>query len=260
MKYLQLLVLTFILVYTTNLSANVIICNNSAESACLEYVAVSYDRGSSWMDVFKVDVDFSEEKVKFTLLANKKMKKEPLYSLGTFQGMEWEITTESGKIVHNKIEVKNNKIYFNDELNVVLPVKINMVAVKLPDFGGQVIFLNINQKNTYIGSLTPVMRLAAITAGVLKKSPDVRKKKEKVRIYLMPNPIRSSEKLTLKSNVEVEKIEIFDIRGNLILLDDKNWKGEKSVRINRFSQGVYFVRIHFYESDKIVTKKIIVLM
>jgi hypothetical protein len=68
------------------------------------------------------------------------------------------------------------------------------------------------------------------------------------KINIFPNP--TSGKLTIVSNLQIEKVEIIDLVGNLIDIFDQN-----IIDINPFQSGVYFLNI--YTKNQKISKRII---
>ena len=67
---------------------------------------------------------------------------------------------------------------------------------------------------------------------------------------IFPNPIQ--ETLTIQSNLEISKIEIYDCIGKLILKE----KGIEKINLSNLKQGIYLLKI-FGENGKIETNKIL---
>ncbi|MCK4664814.1 MAG: T9SS type A sorting domain-containing protein [Bacteroidales bacterium] len=74
-------------------------------------------------------------------------------------------------------------------------------------------------------------------------------------IYIYPNPFDDYTNIYLPENLRYDKLEIFDITGNMIKkVEDIN---NKKIRINKdnLSPGIYFIKIY---GEKNVTKKLII--
>lgn len=68
-------------------------------------------------------------------------------------------------------------------------------------------------------------------------------------IQLYPNP--TSDNITVNSNLTIDKLEVYDLFGKLII----SIKESKTITIDNLASGMYFVKI--YSDNKIGTKKII---
>lgn len=61
-------------------------------------------------------------------------------------------------------------------------------------------------------------------------------------ISVYPNPI--TDKITIDSEKEIERIELFDSKGRLILVTDN-----QVINAHHLSRGIYFLRVHFESGD-----------
>lgn len=74
-------------------------------------------------------------------------------------------------------------------------------------------------------------------------------------ISIFPNPTTSE--ITVNSNVELQKIELYDISGQLLLVE-KSKENKQTINLNSFSNGVYFLKL--YNNERLIKNEKLVIL
>jgi hypothetical protein len=76
---------------------------------------------------------------------------------------------------------------------------------------------------------------------------------DNIELYLYPNP--SNNKIVVSSSKKIDRLEVIDIRGKL-LLTEYNLQNQHTIDLTKFSSDIYFLRA--ITKNQMVTKKLII--
>ncbi len=146
------------------------------------------------------------------------INKEPLRSIdGGYTFFRQECTdSDAMDIVFTRLD------FVNDNVGFALSFNLNTNIIKIQK--------TINAGGVTSNFITPPLQF---TANIKENS------KNTVSIY--PNP--SSSVLTIESEQTINQIEIFDVFGRSIILENAVNSNSKTIDLPQFSQGNYFIRI-----------------
>lgn len=77
-----------------------------------------------------------------------------------------------------------------------------------------------------------------------------------VNISLFPNPVTNG-KLFIDSEEKMANIEVINLLGNSILVEDCNGRKTQTLQLDGLTSGIYFVRVNFQNDSKRIEKIII---
>ena len=74
--------------------------------------------------------------------------------------------------------------------------------------------------------------------------PDTKMKPDKESILVYPNPVTNSVTIEISNNLEISKIEIFDLYGRILRITDNINSPSVTLQRGDLQTGIYILRIH----------------
>lgn len=225
-------IFSFFLTFSMNLHAHTIVCTDEYQENCVQFILLSKDDGASWHSVSPADMQVLEnnfynedEDIKRRDAIDKDFdfvnKQIPV------EGIEWEETRHDGSTALRKAEIIRGHVYLDGKAVAFFDSKIRKIAVKLPGLTHIVVL-----KNDRTEAQDKIGHMAAAIAGI-----------DKLQLDISSDEVISNNALEIKSNFEMESIEIFDESGKSILKKKDINSPELDLIIDdRFHKGNYIIK------------------
>ena len=94
--------------------------------------------------------------------------------------------------------------------------------------------------------ISALICLSTITIRASSYSESVTDKSNEINLY--PNPIKNGEVLTIDSDKNIYRIEIMNIVGQLMKIEDYSETSNVKLNIEELKEGIYIVKILFADN------------